>query len=263
VLNFEEIIDLIYFFLDLRPFLNKKKHKQLLNKHLIFSIHLIFMTLISIGQSKEIEVSPANENINEKSVKGFVVCLELDAKTVSSSWSKYLKSLGKFEVLDKQTMQGLNLSLPNVSNDAVDFYSKITVSPRCIQIFMAAQRAGSNLDLPESQKENIRKMVYDFGIEQYRQDLIKQMTEAERVVSLAVKAHDKRINEGQNLKNKLVRNRKEKQKLLQNLEDNIQNLKKLQADSVQNVSEQETALEEITKVRTIAEEKKLKLSQVR
>ena len=208
-------------------------------------------------------MNSANENINDKSIRGFVVCLELDVKSVDQSWNRYLKSLGKFESVDKRTQQGMNLLLPNISNDAVDFYSKITVSPRCISIFMAAQRAGSNLELPENQKENVRKMLYDFAVEQYRQDLIKQMNEAERVVTLAVKAHDKRVNEGQSLKSRIIKNKKEKEKLLKNLEENVLALKKLQADSIQNVSEQETALEEITKVRLIAEEKKAKLSQVK
>ncbi len=213
--------------------------------------------------SQAIEVNPASSSISEKSLKGFVVCLELDVKTVEKSWSRFLKSIGKFETVEKQTMQGLNLMLANVSGDAVDFFSKVTVSPRCVQVFMGALRAGSNLELPDGQNENVKRMLYDFALEQYRQDVITQMTEAERVVSLAVKAHDKRESEGKNIKNKIARNKKEKIRLLQDLEDNALQLKKMRSDSVQNINEQETALEEIGKVRKIAEEKKLRLSQLK
>jgi hypothetical protein len=220
-----------------------------------------FFHLTSNGQT--VEVGTANATFKENSIKGFVVCLELDVKSVESAWKRYLRSLGKFENIESQSMAGMNLMLANVSNDAIDFYSRLTVSPRCIQIYMSATRAGSYMELTDPQKESIRKMLHEFAVSQYREDLIKQIAEAERVVNLAVKAHDKRVDEGQNLKSKLTRNRKEKVKLLKDLDDNGKDLVRLKADSVQNSSEQETALEEIAKVRKIAEEKKQKLGQVK
>jgi hypothetical protein len=228
----------------------------------ILSLSIFFFGVIG-AYAQTIEVLPANGTIKEKSWKGFVVCIELDAKSVESGWQRYMKSLGKFEMVEKYTAEGLNLPIPAISSDAVDFYSKVTVSPRCVQVFMAAVRSGSGLELSDNQKENVRKLLYDFALEQYRNDLIQQIAEAERVVNLAVKAHDKRVNEGNNLKSKLNRNRKEKTKLEKELEENAANLLKLKADSSQNVTEQESALEEIKKVRQIAEEKKLKLGQVK
>ena len=231
-------------------------------KEILFIFSFLVFIPIKVF-SQVIEVNPASSSISEKSLKGFVVCLELDVKTVEKSWSRFLKSIGKFETVEKQTMQGLNLMLANVSSDAVDFFSKVTVSPRCVQVFMGALRAGSSLELPDGQNENVKKMLYDFALEQYRQDVITQMSEAERVVSLAVKAHDKRESEGKSIKYKIIRNKKEKIRLLQDLDDNALQLKKLRTDSIQNVNEQETALEEISKVRKIAEDKKLRLSQLK
>jgi hypothetical protein len=241
-----------------------KKFKKLRIKHLQIIVVTFFVLFCSSDiKAQTVEVNEASGSIKDKSVKGYVVCLELDVKTVDAGWARYMKSLGKFETVEKQAVEGLNLVLPAISSDAVDFYSKVTVTPRCIQIFMGAFRAGSNLELPEDQKEKVRKMLYDFAIEQYRQDLIKQISEAERVVNLAVKAHDKRTNEGESLRSKITRNKKDKLRLLKDLEDNGNNLRKLRADSVQNASEQETALEEIKKVRQISEEKKQKLGQVK
>lgn len=221
----------------------------------------IFISFQSICQS--IEVNPASSTISEKNLKGFVVCLELDVKTVEKSWARFLKSIGKFESVEKQSMQGLNLMLANISSDAVDFFSKVTVSPRCVQVFMGALRAGSSLELLNVQNENVKKMLHEFALEQYRQDVISQMSEAERVVNIAVKAHDKRESEGKSLKNKISRNKKERIRLIQDLDYNALQLKKLRTDSTQNVNEQETALEEIAKVRKISEEKKLRLSQLK
>jgi hypothetical protein len=224
-----------------------------------FAANLFMQT----ARAQWVEVNSANGHFGEKSLKGYVVCLELDIKSVEKSWSRYMKSFGKFESSEKQSLEGYNLVLSSISSDAVDMYTKITVSPRCVQVFMGASRAGSMLELPEGQSENVKKMLYDFAVEQYRQDLINQISEAERVVSLAVKAHDKRANEGSSLKNKIVRNKKEKLRLLSDLDRNADDLKKLRQDSTQNQAEQETALEEISKVRKIAEEKKLKLGQVK
>lgn len=228
---------------------------------------LLLVVTLMLGKgalkAQTVEVNPANGSIKEKSLKGFVVCLELDVKDLEKSWSRYLKSLGKFETVERQAMVGLALMLPAVSSDAIDFYSKVTVSPRCVQVFMGGLRAGSSLELLDVQNDNIKKLLYDFAVEQYRQDLIGQISEAERVVNLAVKAHDKRESEGENIKSKLKRNRKEKVNLLKSIDENASNLKKLQVDSARNVTEQESALEEINKVRKIAEDKKQKLSQVK
>jgi hypothetical protein len=232
-----------------------------LNRKLL--VCFIFSWVHFNTQAQVAEVNSATGHFGEKAIKGFVVCLELDLKSVEKNWVRYMKSVGKFEGSEKQALQGFNLMLSQISSDAVDFFSKITVSPRCIQVFMGATRAGSVLELPDNQPENVKKMLYDFAIEQYRQDLIDQISEAERVVSLAVKAHDKRVNEGNSLKNKINRNKKDRLKLFKELEQNAEDLKKLKMDSTQNKAEQETALEEIDKVRKIAEEKKAKLGQVK
>lgn len=235
----------------------------LINNNLAVVLLSLFGWVSNASLAQTVEVNPANGSIKEKSLKGFVVCLELDVKDLEKSWSRYLKSLGKFETVERQAMVGSAIMLPAVSSDALDFYSKITVSPRCVQVFMGGLRAGSSLELLDIQNENIKKLLYDFAVEQYRQDLIGQISEAERVVNLAVKAHDKRESEGENLKSKMKRNRKEKVNLLKSIEENASDLKKLQTDSTRNVTEKESALEEISKVRKIAEDKKQKLSQIK
>ena len=214
-------------------------------------------------QAQQIEVNTANASIREKSIAGYTACLELDVKSVENGLSKFVRSLGKFEKAERNAWEGLTQIIPAVSSDAIDFYAKLMVSPRCVQVFMGAVRSGTSNSVSPEAGDNIRKMLYDFSLEQYRSDLRKQIEEADRVVNMAVKAHDKRTREGDNLKYRLGRNRKEKIKLLENMESNRYNLQKLLADSVRNAAEKETALEEIKKVRQIAEERKQKLGMIK
>lgn len=241
----------------------KSRFKNLIVSRLKeFSVFLIFcVSFQTYGQS--IEVNSANGSIKEKSLKGFVVCLELDLKTVERSWTRYLKSLGKFETVETQAMVGTAIMLASVADDAIDFYSKVTVSPRCVQVFMGATRAGSGLELAENQTENVRKLLHDFAVEQYRQDLISQISEADRVVNLAVKAHDKRTSEANSLKNKISKNLQERKRLIKSLEENASQLIRLKNDSTRNSADLEAAFDEIKKVRQITEEKKNKLSTVK
>jgi hypothetical protein len=216
-----------------------------------------------VSYSQSIELNESTGNIKEKSIKGFTVCLELDAKSIESGLSRFLKSIGKFEKVERQAWAGLTQLIPSISSDAVDFFARLTVSPRCIQVFMGATRSGTESALGEAEKENLRKLVHEFSLEQYRSDYKKQISEAERVVNLAVKAHDKRSQEGDEIKQRLIRNRKNKIRLQEELEENARDLQRLSSDSIRNSSEKETALEEIKKVRQIAEEKKLRLGQVK
>lgn len=214
-------------------------------------------------KAQQIEVGTANASIREKSIAGYTTCLELDVKSVENGLSKFVRSLGKFEKAERNAWEGLTQIIPAVSSDAIDFYAKLMVSPRCVQVFMGALRSGTSNAISAEAGDNIRKMLYDFSLEQYRSDLRKQIEEADRVVNMAVKAHDKRTREGDDLKYRLGRNRKEKIKLLENMESNRYNLQKLLADSVRNAAEKETALEEIKKVRQIAEERKQKLGMIK
>lgn len=221
---------------------------------------LIFNKIV---YSQTIELSESVGSVKEKNIRGYTVCMELDAKSVESGLSRFLKSIGKFDKAERHAWSGLTQLIPSISSDAIDFYAKFTVSPRCIQVFMGANRSGTESTLAEPERENLRKLVYEFSLEQYRNDFKKQISEAERVVNLAVKAHDRRSEEGDDIRQRMIRNRKNKIRLQEELEENIRELQKLGSDSVRNASEKETALEEIRKVRQIAEEKKLRLSQVK
>lgn len=231
-------------------------------------LHFRFMlacTLISFHQlnAQQVEVKTANFTLRDKNISGYTCCLELDVKNVENGLSRFVRSLGKFDKAERNGWEGLTQMIPVISSDAIDFYAKMVVSPRCIQVFMGALRSGTNSPVSGQANDNLNKMVYDFALEQYRNDLKKQIEEAERVVNLAVKAHDKRSREGEDIRYKLGRNRKEKIRLLMDLENNAGNLQKLLSDSTRNVAEKETALEEINKVRQIAEERKQKLGLIK
>ncbi len=218
---------------------------------------------LNTANCQQIELVESSGTIKDKTIRGFTICLELDVKSVESGLGRFVKSIGKFDKAERNAWSGFTQVIPAISSDAIDFFARMTVSPRCIQVFMGANRSGTETSLVDGEKENLRKMLYDFAVEQYRSDLKKQISEAERVVSLAVRAHDKRSEEGEELKQRLNRSRKEKIRLQEDLEQNGKNHQRLLSDSIRNGSEKETAFEEIKKVRQIAEEKKLKLSQVK
>jgi hypothetical protein len=228
-------------------------------------VPVIFFLFLSsnTANSQQIDLVESSGTVKEKNIRGFTICLELDVKSVETGLGRFVKSIGKFDKAERNAWAGLTQVIPAISSDAIDFFARMTVSPRCIQVFMGANRSGTETPLAEGEKENLRKMLYDFAVEQYRSDLKKQISEAERVVSLAVRAHDKRSEEGEELKQRLNRNRKEKIRLQEDLELNGRNNQRLLSDSIRNSTEKETAFEEIKKVRQIAEEKKLKLSQVK
>ena len=247
-------------------FLPESMKSDLLKQPLRY-IYFMLLLLLSSGvhqaDAQQIELSESSGTIQDKSIRGYTVCLELDAKTVESGLGRFVKSLGKFDKAERNAWAGITQVIPAISSDAIDFFARMTVSPRCIQVFMGALRSGTDNPLAEGDRDNIRKMLYDFSLEQYRSDLKKQIAEAERVVNLAVRAHDKRSEEAEGLRYRLGKNRREKIRLQEDLDHNGKDLTRLLSDSVRNASELETALEEIKKVRQIAEEKKQKLGQVK
>ena len=102
-----------------------------IRRSILFIGFLISLRSIALfGQT--IEVNEANGVVKDKSLKGFVVCLELDVKTVEKSWARYLKSLGKFETVDNQAMAAMSIMLPTVASDAVDYGNDFAAFKRAL-----------------------------------------------------------------------------------------------------------------------------------
>jgi len=253
-------------FLEFFEFKSRKYHFQWQHVRLnMFFAISCFMGLFFFknAQAQNVDVRPTTSKIGETDRTGYAVCIELDRKSVTNFWQKTLKDTkGKVISNKGNVYHALNAQPSQFFHKSVNLSSKVEQTGNCMVVFVSG-RDETEKPLEGSDAENLKKFLYEFGVQIYRSDVGDQITQAEKVVDLSVKAQEKKVSEGNNLKNKLERSYKERKKLIQNLEDNTINTRKLKQDSIRNVAEQDQALEEIKKVREVLEQKKSKLNQIK
>lgn len=233
-----------------------------LNK-LAFACIVLIQFAFSASKAQTVDVRATSSNLGDGERKGYAICVELDRKTVLNAWQKTLRDTKGKMISEKGNVFHVRGAQPQqFFHKAVNLSSKVEQTGNCMVVFLAG-RDETEKDLAGSDDENLKKFLYEFGIQVYRSDINEQIAQAEKVVDLSVKAQEKKVSEGGSIKNKLARSYKERQKLIQNLEDNAINTRNMKQDSIRNLAEQEQALEEIKKVRQVLEQKKAKLTQIK
>lgn len=194
--------------------------------------------------------------------QGLFIDLELPRKNLEKAWQRKLKEIGKLETSRSGTLTIRGALNPTFSPGSFNLYSKIDNLPLGCRIFLAVDR-GTEFVKPESEGfEEIRRWMYEFGIQQYRDDINLQIAELEKSIDVSVRTHEKQQDEGSSIKRGLEKNISEKSRLLRLLKENEVERYKLKADSTQNSIDQASSLEEISRLRKVMEDKRFKLSQV-
>ncbi len=252
-------------FIEIFEFKSRKYRfqRQHFRLNMFFGFACVFgLFLLQSAQAQTVDVRSTTTKIGETDRKGYAVCIELDRKSVLNFWQKTLKDTKGKVISEKGNVyRALNAQPSQFFNKPVNLSSKVEQTGNCMVVFLAGMDE-TEKPLEGSDDENVKKFLYEFAIQIYRNDVGDQIGQAEKVVDLSVKAQEKKVSEGKSLQHKLERSYKDRAKLLENLDENRFNTRKLKQDSVRNIAEQEQSLEEIKKVREVLEQKKSKLNQI-
>ena len=108
----------------------------------------------------------------------------------------------------------------------------------------------------------LEKVLHDFGVLAYTDDINEQIADAEGALEKASKVYDKTIKEGERLSTSLDRNVQKKADLEQQLKDNADEKVQLQSDIETNKKEQTSSSQEVDKMKEAVELVKAKLNNV-
>jgi hypothetical protein len=227
---------------------------------------LVIAFVISAFQlvtAQVIEVKPAETTINQIARTGVSVKIELDKKTVEKQWLKLIKQWGKTESFKQGGYQVQQAMVPSVSASAVVVYTGIEADNTGTTVFIAIDLGTALVTKDSKEYDAMKKLLYDFATELYREDINNQIAEADKAVDGAVRFHDKKMEQGLDLAKSLERNKAEKARLERLFKENLDQLLKLKTDSAQNKAEQMATLDEINRLRAISEQKKNKLKEIK
>jgi hypothetical protein len=222
---------------------------------------LLFISINAFSQ--KVNVTEKDETIETTLRHGLSIQLVLEAEDVQKAWIKKLKEFGKVEsVGDIHKVESALIT--SISPTPVRVISQLTKTDKGVYVFYAIDLGTNYLSFAnDSLKYRIaEKILHDFGVMMYHEDINEDIKNAEKVLLKTVSAQEKVVNEGIETRKKIEKNKLQKQQLEQKLKDNAQELINLEEQIEKNKLNQDKAAKDVEKVRKALETTRERLSKV-
>lgn len=227
------------------------------------SVLVLCFALFNLSLAQKVNVTEFEETIENVNRKGMVTTILLDPEQVEKAWLKKLKEFGKVDVSKSIYIVEIAL-IVGISATPVRIVSTITNNDKGSRIFWSIEMGKTYVSSKDDQEKyhTAEKILHDFGVMLYREDINDQIKDAEKVLSQTVKLQEKKLKQGVDLLSKTEKNKQNKLVLEQKLKENAEELIQLQKDTEQNKLDQNAAAIEVDKVKLSVEAVKAKLLKV-
>lgn len=219
----------------------------------------VFMMQSLLAQ--KVTVSEMSQKVNKINRTGMGMLLDINSKDVENAFKKKLKDYGK---VDKEGdyMIVHPAQVSSVSSKPVKITAKVQSQGKQTLVWWAIDLGDKYVTSGGTGYKAAEKILHDFGIEMYLEDINEQIKDAEDALEKVVKQQDKTIKEGENLQDDLKDNAKEKEDLESALKKNAQDKIDIQEDIQQNKKDQEAMTKEVSEAKKAVEIVKAKLQKV-
>lgn len=216
----------------------------------------LLISVVSLAQGVVAESSEIE--IDKIARPGLEIVLKLEKKQVKEYWKKHLKQYGKVETSGNE----FNIKaakVPSLSSDPVSIISKVDKTGKGVVVFWAIDLGDKWVSSGGKGYTEAKKILQDFGITAYKNDINDQIKEAEKNLKKAEKAQEKSEKEGEKLKNDLKKNGEDKIRLENDLVKNKEDKGKLEQDIESNKKDQSKKKEEVGEAKKALDKVKAKL----
>lgn len=223
---------------------------------------LLFIPLVisSYAVAQTVKVKKEKSTIKGEVMEGYSVELQGTGAEVSTSFGKFLKTIGKtkqgeFFTVSEPDINGLTYSQPiygTTNENGKSATAWIGVNPSAME-----KQDADKLD------RELEKLMREFGVKFYRDKIQVQIDESMRATQAVEKQKQRLLNENKNLSSKLEDNKRQKIQLEKSIVDNKADHENLLKRIEQNKKAQDSvaiAAEQIKKVVELHKEKQRKVN---
>ena len=210
-------------------------------------------------------VDEADQNINNIPRKGQRVSMQLDNKRVEAAWLKQLNDQFPGKVKNNKgtiTMDGV--TIPDISPTPVRIISRVDALPTGTGVWWSMDLGNAYLgqaSTPAQWKAG-EKYLKDFARAMYREDLVAQITDAEKALVTSQNNHVAVIAKADAVKKEIEKNKARKLEIQQQLAANAAELQQLNNQVDTNLKEQEAARADIVNQRVALEAVKDRMGKI-
>ncbi len=210
-------------------------------------------------------VDEADQNINNIPRKGQRVSMQLDNKRVESSWLKQLNDQFPGKVKNnKGTITMTGVTIADISPTPVSVITRVDALPTGTGVWWSIDLGNAYLGqaATPAQWKAGEKYLKDFARSMYREDLVAQITDAEKALVTSQNNHVAVIAKADAVKKDIEKNKARKLEIQQQLAANAAELQQLNNQVDTNLKEQEAARADIVNQRVALESVKERMGKI-
>ena len=190
--------------------------------------------------SQTVTVKKQNEKVKGESVEGYSAELEGKFSDVSSSWSKFLKEVGRVKLFSSDPTVVTEPNFDGTVYPKGILYAHIFENGNQTRVWLGIlSKEWDEKEAALAIKE-LEKLVYQFGIRFNRDKVQRQIDETQQAADAVERQNQRLINQHQEMTIQLANNEKEKIHLEKSLENNKLENEALKIKLVKNKKAQDS-----------------------
>ncbi|MFD3000058.1 DNA repair ATPase [Pontibacter toksunensis] len=207
----------------------------------------VLLLIAGVCQAQTLHVIEKEREINGVIRRGQQLSVELDPKTVEKSWKEYLgKKAGKVKT-SKGLLTVEGAVIDTISSTPLRVTSMVGSNAQGSNIWWSLDMGVAYVDKDATPKEYAaaESFMRGFARRLYRDDVLRQINEAEEVLRARKSEQDRVVKEANSIQNQIDKNRQRKQDLEAELARNTEELKQLELNVEHNVKQQEISRQQV------------------
>jgi predicted RNase H-like nuclease (RuvC/YqgF family) len=175
--------------------------------------------VISITQAQTVIVNKQNEKVKSETIEVFAVTLEGRKEDIQQAFTRYQKEMGKVKLLSSPAV----ITEPIISGTPFSkgiVYAGNQTSDKTTTVWMGINPTEWEAKDVTYATRELQKMIYQFGIKFYRDQVQKQIDETQQALDAVEKQQQRMLNQSKDLTTKLSNNEQQKIQLEKSLENN-------------------------------------------
>ena len=230
------------------------------------SVFLFILSLIfcSFGYAQQLDVFETELDIKGVPRKGQQLLIQLDTKEVEKAWENHLrekagKIAGSFNLHRNQGDKGVSVlekaRIDTIAKTPIRIITKVSDTPEGTAVWWTLD-LGHTYVTKEGTPEQFAAaagFLQHFSRKVYRDDMLRQVSAAEKVLQNAQQEHDRVVRQAAELKRNQERNAQRKLELEAELTRNANELTALHAEVENNLKQQQATLLEVENMKKAVE----------
>lgn len=225
----------------------------------------MFLMLTGVCQAQVVQVVEKEQDLHGVIRRGQQLSVEIDPKTVEKSWKDYLgKKAGKVKS-SKGVYTVESALIDTISNAPMRVVSMVGSSAQGSTVWWSLDMGVAYIDKDATPTEYAasERFLRGFARKLYRDDVLRQINEAEDVLRATKSEQDRVVKEANSIQQSIDKNRQRRKDLEAELVRNAEDLKQLELSVEHNTKQQEISRQQVQDMEKSVEAVRAKLKDIK